>query len=122
MSNDVSWNSGVSPSFSAMSLPRSMSKPLKSASSGVPISNGGYGASVPISRVPSVIVCTSALPLLASVVVSELSELSSSLPHPAATSPSANTATSPITSQSRVPLIRVLPLFLTLVSSVAQSV
>ncbi len=39
-----------------MSLARSMSKPPKSASAGVPISNGGYGASVPIRSVPSVIV------------------------------------------------------------------
>ena len=66
-----------------MSFTRSMSKPPKSASAGVPISNGGYGASVPISSVPSVIVEKS--PELAVVSVPEPEVvLSSSLPHPAA--------------------------------------
>ena len=64
-----------------MSLTRSMSKPLKSASAGVPISNGGYGASVPIRSVPSVIV--EKFPELAVVSEPEL-EVLSSLPHPAA--------------------------------------
>ncbi len=81
-----------------------MSKPLKSASSGVPISNGGYGASVPISSVPSVIVETS--PPAAVVLVSPpalVLVVSSSSPHPTATN--AHNATSAVAKISLILLM-----------------
>ena len=89
-----------------MSLPTSTSKPLKSASCGradLERRIRRVGADQQRPLVDRLHVGGAAARLRARV-----SELSS-LPHPAATSPSANTATSPITSQSRVPLIRVLP-------------
>ncbi len=55
MSNELFWYVGSRPSLAAIASMRSLSKPLKSPPSGVPISNGGYGASVPTSSCPSLI-------------------------------------------------------------------